>query len=161
MPRNVICYETGRRYDSCKAAGEWAGCSAASVYDACRFGTAGAHYHFYFADEPEPDASFFRNKVKSAVRCVETGKEFGSMVAAGAWAGCPPQHISVAAGRGTRAKGYHWERVGEQAAVVCIRDGKVCSVTLFRDYDAARAFIRRKEESGGGEEWQIAPVTER
>lgn len=54
-------------------------------------------------------------KKQTLVRCLETGDEFVSFVAAAAWAGCSAVSVRKAAGRGGRAMGYHWERTSAES----------------------------------------------
>ena len=53
-----------------------------------------------------------RKKIKTPIRCVETGEVFKSMVQAAEWAGIHRYGINcVLLGRQKTAGGYHWERV--------------------------------------------------
>ena len=164
MARNVICLETGTRFRSTVLAGKWCDRNSATVNDACRFGCRAGGYHFYYADEPKPDDSFFENKVRTAVRCVETGETFSSMKAAAKWAGCTGTAISLSIQRGTRAGGHHWEKVNDRKwCVVCISNNEVRGIDLFMDYESAQRFMQGKTGGTGEEDkglsWQIKSVT--
>ncbi len=53
-------------------------------------------------------------KVRTKVRCVETGEVFKSMVQAAEFAGCHRYNINLCLlGKQLTAGGYHWERVYE------------------------------------------------
>lgn len=159
--RSVICLEDGERFDSASAAARHYGCNTGSIYYACRFGQMAKDRHFYYADQAEPEESFFRNKTITAVRCVETGMTFESQKAAAEWLGCPAAHIAVGIQRGTRVKGYHWEKVvGRKWVAVCVRGETVCDARLFDGYDAATRFVSEKADEDGMGAWQIAAVSE-
>lgn len=53
-------------------------------------------------------------KIRTKIRCVETGEIFKSMVQAAEFAGCHRYNINLCLlGRQQTAGGYHWERVYE------------------------------------------------
>lgn len=76
----VICLETEERFESMKEAMERYGVSSGSLNSALTYGYSTGGYHFYRADEPKPDDSFFKSgnggkgsSKKRPVICLETG----------------------------------------------------------------------------------------
>lgn len=57
----VICLETEERFESMKEAMERYGVSSGSLNSALTYGYSTGGYHFYRADEPKPDDSFFKS----------------------------------------------------------------------------------------------------
>lgn len=57
----VICLETEERFESMKEAMERYGVSSGSLNSALTYGYSAGGYHFYRADEPKPDDSFFKS----------------------------------------------------------------------------------------------------
>lgn len=88
----VICLETEERFESMKEAMERYGVSSGSLNSALTYGYSTGGYHFYRADEPKPDDSFFKSgnggkgsSKKRPVICLETGVQFESAIAALKW----------------------------------------------------------------------------
>lgn len=88
----VICLETEERFESMKEAMERYGVSSGSLNSALTYGYSAGGYHFYRADEPKPDDSFFKSdnggkgsSKKRPVICLETGVQFESAIAAVKW----------------------------------------------------------------------------
>lgn len=88
----VICLETEERFESMKEAMERYGVSSGSLNSALTYGYSAGGYHFYRADEPKPDDSFFKSgnggkgsSKKRPVICLETGVQFESAIAALKW----------------------------------------------------------------------------
>lgn len=111
--RPIACLENGGQFSSAALAAKWAGCSPSSIHSACKEGIGVKGHHFYFADEPKPEDSFFQAKNRQAVVCVETGVVYESMREAARNAGCSQPAISRGLLYGHRAGGHHWERAGE------------------------------------------------
>ena len=68
------------------------GVSSGSLNSALTYGYSAGGYHFYRADEPKPDDSFFKSdnggkgsSKKRPVICLETGVQFESAIAAVKW----------------------------------------------------------------------------
>lgn len=75
-----------------KEAMERYGVSSGSLNSALTYGYSAGGYHFYRADEPKPDDSFFKSdnggkgsSKKRPVICLETGVQFESAIAAVKW----------------------------------------------------------------------------
>ena len=75
-----------------KEAMERYGVSPGSLNSALTYGYSAGGYHFYRADEPKPDDSFFKSgnggkgsTKKRPVICLETGVQFESAIAALKW----------------------------------------------------------------------------
>lgn len=75
-----------------KEAMERYGVSPGSLNSALTYGYSAGGYHFYRADEPKPDDSFFKSgnggkgsSKKRPVICLETGVQFESAIAALKW----------------------------------------------------------------------------
>lgn len=75
-----------------KEAMERYGVSSGSLNSALTYGYSTGGYHFYHADEPKPDDSFFKSgnggkgsSKKRPVICLETGVQFESAIAALKW----------------------------------------------------------------------------
>lgn len=75
-----------------KEAMERYGVSSGSLNSALTYGYSAGGYHFYRADEPKPDDSFFKSgkggkgsSKKRPVICLETGVQFESAIAALKW----------------------------------------------------------------------------
>lgn len=75
-----------------KEAMERYGVSSGSLNSALAYGYSAGGYHFYRADEPKPDDSFFKSdnggkgsSKKRPVICLETGVQFESAIAAVKW----------------------------------------------------------------------------
>lgn len=93
----VICLETEERFESMKEAMERYGVSSGSLNSALTYGYSTGGYHFYRADEPKPDDSFFKSgnggkgsSKKRPVICLETGNGAHHRHPTG-WRNLPPQ----------------------------------------------------------------------
>ena len=70
--REIICFETGERFASVTDAASAIGAARPLVSSALKRHGACRGFHFYYADEPEPD-DLLPSKRGIRVRCVETG----------------------------------------------------------------------------------------
>ena len=106
----VICLETGERFESVTAAAKESGTQAGTLRHCLLEGTTAHGFHFYYADEPKPDSTFFKMPRKRAVICLETGERFESMTAAARKIGV---NISTFSSKmkqdSVSIGGYHWK----------------------------------------------------
>ena len=65
--RPVICLETGERFESISLVSRMFGISKSNVFHAMKNGSAVHGIHFYRADEPKPDDSFFKPRRRRTV----------------------------------------------------------------------------------------------
>ena len=83
------------------------GISKSNVFHAMKNGSAVHGIHFYRADEPKPDDSFFKPRRRRKVRCTETGVVYESIKDAAERTKISPNGIGSAASG--MAGGSHWE----------------------------------------------------
>ena len=105
--RSVICVETNQIFDSIGEASRWAGVERSTLRCAINHEnrTAGK-YHWCSLDNDNNQAHI---RQKRAVRCVETGVIFESLISAAKWADLNTSTISNACNNPNRtAGGYHW-----------------------------------------------------
>lgn len=105
--RPVICLETGERFESISLVSRMFGISKSNVFHAMKNGSAVHGIHFYRADEPKPDDSFFKPRRRRKIRCTETGVVYKSIKDAAERTKTSPGGIGSAASG--MAGGYHWE----------------------------------------------------
>lgn len=122
----VICLETEERFESMKEAMERYGVSSGSLNSALAYGYSTGGYHFYRADEPKPDDSFFKSgnggkgsSKKRPVICLETGVQFESAIAALKWLDSGKTNnrgnMRTALISGSALLGYHFYYADEAA----------------------------------------------
>ena len=95
--RAIICFETEERFESVTDAANAIGAAWSLVSSALKRHGACRGFHFYYADEAEPDDSVFDRKVYKNSRpiiCLETNERFESQ--------------ARAAKRHGTAKGFHF-----------------------------------------------------
>lgn len=83
--REIICFETGERFASVTDAASAIGAARPLVSSALKRHGACRGFHFYYADEAEPDDSVFDRKVYKNSRpiiCLETNERFESQARA-------------------------------------------------------------------------------
>lgn len=79
--REIVCFETGERFASVTDAASAIGAARPLVSSALKRHGACRGFHFYYADEAEPDDSVFDRKVYKNSRpiiCLETNERFES-----------------------------------------------------------------------------------
>ena len=102
-----------------KEAMERYGVSSGSLNSALTYGYSAGGYHFYRADEPKPDDSFFKSgnggkgsSKKRPVICLETGVQFESAIAALKWLDSGKTNnrgnMRIALISGSALLGYHF-----------------------------------------------------
>lgn len=108
-----------------KEAMERYGVSSGSLNSALTYGYSTGGYHFYRADEPKPDDSFFKSgnggkgsSKKRPVICLETGVQFESAIAALKWLDSGKTNnrgnMRTALISGSALLGYHFYYADEQ-----------------------------------------------
>lgn len=83
--REIVCFETGERFASVTDAASAIGAARPLVSSALKRHGACRGFHFYYADEAEPDDSVFDRKVYKNSRpiiCLETNERFESQARA-------------------------------------------------------------------------------
>lgn len=125
--REIICFETGERFASVTDAASAIGAARPLVSSALKRHGACRGFHFYYADEAEPDDSVFDRKVYKNSRpiiCLETNERFESQARAAKAVGvyktitqaAKETGASQAGIRGAAsgmAGGYRWEYVDD------------------------------------------------
>lgn len=106
--REIICFETGERFASVTDAASAIGAARPLVSSALKRHGACRGFHFYYADEAEPDEEFFRNRSWTRVRCKETGVVYESIAQAARETGVSERNIQAATKRHGTAKGLHF-----------------------------------------------------
>ena len=107
-----------------KEAMERYGVSPGSLNSALTYGYSAGGYHFYRADEPKPDDSFFKSRnggkgssKKRPVICLETGVQFESAIDALKWLDSGKTNnrgnMRTALISGSALLGYHFYYAGE------------------------------------------------
>lgn len=133
-PFEVICYETGQRFDNAKDAGASVGVCASSIHLAIRNRSATGGFHWYRTSEGVPSPEAFRPSRIRAVCCMETGEIFPSATEAARALGTVVDNIRNSIYYGKAAKGKHFFYVGEapkvikrpkRTAVRCVETGQV------------------------------------
>ena len=97
--REIVCFETGERFASVTDAASAIGAAMPSVSSALKRHGACRGFHFYYADEAEPDDSVFDRKVYKNSRpiiCLETNERFESQARAAKAVGVPREAIYAA-----------------------------------------------------------------
>ena len=164
----VRCKETGVVYESIAQAARETGDSKSNIQAAAkRHGTAKG-LHFYYADEPEPDEEFFRNRSWTRVRCKETGVVYESIAQAARETGDSKSNIQAAAKRHGTAKGLHFYYADEPEPddllpskrgirVRCVETGVVYKTIAqaAKETGASQAGIRGAASGmAGGYRWE-------
>lgn len=108
--REIICFETGERFASITDAASAIGAARPLVSSALKRHGACRGFHFYYADEPEPD-DLLPSKRGIRVRCVETGVVYKTITQAAKETGASQAGICGAASG--MAGGYRWEYVDD------------------------------------------------
>lgn len=109
--REIICFETGERFASVTDAASAIGAARPLVSSALKRHGACRGFHFYYADEAEPDDSVFDRKVYKNSRpiiCLETNERFESQARAAKAVGVPREAIYAALRRHIATKGLHF-----------------------------------------------------
>lgn len=97
--RAIICFETEERFESVTDAANAIGAAWSLVSSALKRHGACRGFHFYYADEAEPDDSVFDRKVYKNSRpiiCLETNERFESQARAAKAVGVPREAIYAA-----------------------------------------------------------------
>ena len=109
--RAIICFETGERFESVTDAANAIGAAWSLVSSALKRHGACRGFHFYYADEAEPDDSVFARKVYKNSRpiiCLETNERFESQAKAAKAVGVPRAAIYAALRGHIATKGLHF-----------------------------------------------------
>lgn len=109
--REIICFETGERFASITDAASAIGAARSLVSSALKRHGACRGFHFYYADEAEPDDSVFDRKVYKNSRpiiCLETNECFESQARAAKAVGVPREAIYAALRGHIATKGLHF-----------------------------------------------------
>lgn len=109
--REIICFETGERFASITDAASAIGAARSLVSSALKRHGACRGFHFYYADEAEPDDSVFDRKVYKNSRliiCLETNERFESQARAAKAVGVPREAIYAALRGHIATKGLHF-----------------------------------------------------
>lgn len=111
--RPVICLETSEHFDSVSAVEKSLECGS-RLWKALNMGYSIHGLHYYYADEPKPDALFFEHKRGGYKRskpivCLETGELFESADDAAISIGCKPAYITSSIREGFPVKGFHFD----------------------------------------------------
>ena len=174
-PKNVICLETGHRYESESSAARELGIARDKIRAAIRNGYAVKGRHFYHADEPKPRDDFFKPYYgrHDLVVCIETGERFKTLNAAALSVGLKAGHsIRLAINTGGSAGGYHWQFDNDErgscrfkkpflrgVAIRCVETGKVYKslARAAEDADCDPSLIRdaiRRKGTCRGRHWE-------
>ena len=108
--RPVVCWETGQAYVSTQAAADAVGVKTrGNISNAANTGIMAGSYHWYWKDQPRPDASAFKPPKSRPIICVETGIVYESAVAAAKAIGAKhPNAITRAVRKSCTAYGFRW-----------------------------------------------------
>lgn len=109
--REIVCFETGERFASVTDAASAIGAARPLVSSALKRHGACRGFHFYYADEAEPDDSVFARKVYKNSRpiiCLETNERFESQARAAKAVGVPREAIYAALRGHIATKGLHF-----------------------------------------------------
>lgn len=111
--RAVICLETEERFESVSAAAKKSGTDVGTLRHCLLEGTTAQGFHFYYADAPKPDISFFKKPRKRPVICLETKEKFESLSAAARKMDVDIRTFSArmlsANGKEASIGGFHWK----------------------------------------------------
>lgn len=166
--REIICFETGERFASVTDAASAIGAARPLVSSALKRHGACRGFHFYYADEAEPDEEFFRNRSWTRVRCKETGVVYESIAQAARETGVSERNIQAAAKRHGTAKGLHFYYTDEPEPddllpskrgirVRCVETGVVYKTITqaAKETGASQAGIRGAASGmAGGYHWE-------
>lgn len=166
--REIVCFETGERFASVTDAASAIGAARPLVSSALKRHGACRGFHFYYADEAEPDEGFFRNRSWTRVRCKETGVVYESIAQAARETGVSKNNIQAAAKRHGTAKGLHFYYADEPEPddllpskrgirVRCVETGVVYKTITqaAKETGASQAGIRGAASGmAGGYRWE-------
>ena len=169
----VVCWETGKVFFSAKDAAHSVGLETTDRITTAiaRRATAGG-FHWYWADEPKPDASELTKPSTAGQRpvvCYETGEVFENYIAAAHAVGLKKTFaINSAIKHKKRAGGYHWYyqdtpkpelselKTAAHRPVVCWETGEVFESSYaaiaavgLKNPSSIGAAIKRKGVAGG------------
>lgn len=110
--RAVVCWETGEVFENAASAAAAKGLKAANgIYRSMRCGTSSGGLHWYWANQPKPDADRYKRQKRGnrrAAVCWETGAKYESLAAAAKDTGIPESSIRHAVNTGKPGGGLHW-----------------------------------------------------
>lgn len=169
--REIICFETGERFASITDAASAIGAARPLVSSALKRHGACRGFHFYYADEAEPDDSVFDRKVYKNSRpiiCLETNERFESQARAAKAVGVPREAIYAALRWHIATKGLHFYYADEPEPddllpskrgirVRCVETGVVYKTITqaAKETGASQAGIRGAASGmAGGYRWE-------
>lgn len=175
--RPVVCFETGEVFPSARSASKSLGLSKSMVGQAVVKKVSAGGFHWYFADQPDPDPTEFKKPRAKAVVCHETGEVFASMTEAAKAKGTTKGVMQHAVRSGCKAGGYHWYLADQpgpalphfseniKKPVVNIETGEVFETqsTAAKSINRNRSAISNAVKSGctaGGYHWRRATEEE-
>lgn len=140
--RKVRCVETGEIFNSIKEAAKGDKSIAINICSCCRgkkLSYKGLHWQY--AEEEPKQLSDFKRKQPRSVRCVETGKEYESVIEAARENGIFSTNIIGSCNSINRkAGGYHWQYTEDTNTVFVdnIRKSKVKCVETGEEFDSIK-----------------------
>lgn len=169
--REIVCFETGERFASVTDAASAIGAASSLVSSALKRHGACRGFHFYYADETEPDDSVFDRKVYKNSRpiiCLETNERFESQARAAKAVGVPREAIYAALRGHIATKGLHFYYADEPEPddllpskrgirVRCVETGVVYKTITqaAKETGASQAGIRGAASGmAGGYRWE-------
>lgn len=169
--REIVCLETGERFASVTDAASAIGAARPLVSSALKRHGACRGFHFYYADEAEPDDSVFDRKVYKNSRpiiCLETNECFESQARAAKAVGVPREAIYAALRGHIATKGLHFYYADEPEPddllpskrgirVRCVETGVVYKTITqaAKETGASQAGIRGAASGmAGGYRWE-------
>lgn len=169
--REIVCFETGERFASVTDAASAIGAAGPLVSSALKRHGACRGFHFYYADEAEPDDSVFDRKVYKNSRpiiCLETNERFESQTRAAKAVGVPREAIYAALRGHIATKGLHFYYADEPEPddllpskrgirVRCVETGVVYKTITqaAKETGASQAGIRGAASGmAGGYRWE-------
>lgn len=169
--REIVCFETGERFASVTDAATAIGAARPLVSSALKRHGACRGFHFYYADEAEPDDSVFDRKVYKNSRpiiCLETNERFESQARAAKAVGVPREAIYAALRGHIATKGLHFYYADEPEPddllpskrgirVRCVETGVVYKTITqaAKETGASQAGIRGAASGmAGGYRWE-------
>ena len=169
--REIVCFETGERFASVTDAASAIGAARPLVSSALKRHGACRGFHFYYADEAEPDDSVFDRKVYKNSRpiiCLETNERFESQARAAKAVGVPREAIYAALIGHIATKGLHFYYADEPEPddllpskrgirVRCVETGVVYKTITqaAKETGASQAGIRGAASGmAGGYRWE-------
>lgn len=169
--REIVCFETGERFASVTDAASAIGAARPLVSSALKRHGACRGFHFYYADEAEPDDSVFDRKVYKNSRpiiCLETNERFESQARAAKAVGVPREAIYAALRGHIATKGLHFYYADEpepddllpskrEIRVRCVETGVVYKTITqaAKETGASQAGIRGAASGmAGGYRWE-------